>query len=344
MKQSPATVQEALSGEHKAKWQAAMNSEMLSLQENGVYEIVDRPAGKKVVKSKWVLRIKTNGRGEIEKYKARVVAKGFSRVEGVDYDQTFSPTVRFESIRQLVAVGTSRGLHMHQMDVTTSFLYALLEEEVYMEQPEGTVLEGNEGKVMRLLKCLYGLKQAPRQWNIYIDTVLKGLGFRRLKSDVGVYMKGEGASAIYIALYVDDLFMVGENLDDIQRVKEGLSGEFKMKDLGEAKFLLGIEIRRGENGNVLLVQERYAQDVIRRFSMEGCRAASTPLEPGSKLDASQQPKTAARNSMSMCHTGQRSGALCTCQPVPIPKSQQQSPSLASLAKIRGWHTGRGSRG
>ena len=293
VKQSPATVQEALSGEHKAKWQVAMNSEMLSLQENGVYEIVDRPARKKVVKSKWVLRIKTNERGEIEKYKARVVAKGFSQVEGVDYDQTFSPTVRFESIRQLVAVRTSRGLHMHQMDVTTAFLYAPLEEEVYMEQPEGTVLEGNEGKVMRLLKCLYGLKQAPRQWNIYIDTVLKGLGFRRLKSDVGVYMKGEGASAIYIALYVDDLFMVGENLDDIQRVKKGLSGEFKMKYLGEAKFVLGIEIRRGENGNVFLGQERYAQDVIRRFSMEGCRAASTPLEPGSKLDASQQPTNAA---------------------------------------------------
>ena len=91
------------------------------------------------------------------------MAKGFSQVEGIDYDQTFSPTVRFESIRQLVAVGTSRGLHMHQMDVTIAFLYAPLEEEVYMEQPEGTVLEGNEGKVMRLLKCLYGLKQAPRQ-------------------------------------------------------------------------------------------------------------------------------------------------------------------------------------
>ena len=182
---------------------------------------------------------------------------------------------------------------MHQMDVKTSFLYAPLEEEVYMEQPEGIVLEGNEGKVMRLLKCLYRLKQAPRQWTIYIDTVLKGLGFRRLKSDGGVYMKGEGPAALYIALYVDDLFMVGENLDDIQRVKEGLSGEFKMKDLGEAKFLLGIEIRRGENGNVFLGQERYAQDVIRRFSMEGCRAASTPLEPGSKLDASQQPTNAA---------------------------------------------------
>ena len=129
---------------------------------------------------------------------------------------------------------------MHQMDVTTAFLYAPLEEEVYMEHPEGTVEEGNEGKVMRLLKCLYGLKQSPCQWNIYIDTALKQLGFVGLKSDVGIYMKGSGEDAVYIALYVDDLFMVGLKLVNIEVVKEGLRREFKMRDLGEARFLLVI--------------------------------------------------------------------------------------------------------
>ena len=128
-----------------------------------MYELVDRPAGKKVVKSKWVLWVKVNESGEVEKYKARVVAKRFSQVEGVDYDQTFSSTVRFESIRQMVALGTSRGILMHQMNVTTAFLYAPLEEEVYMEQPKGTIRKGEKGKVMRLWKCLYGLKQAPRE-------------------------------------------------------------------------------------------------------------------------------------------------------------------------------------
>ena len=215
-----------------------MDSEMNSLKENGVYELVDRPNGKKVVKSKWVLRVKTNEKVEVEKYKGRVVAKGYSQVEGVDYDQTFCPTVRFESVRQMVALGTAKGMQMHQMDVTTDFLYAPLEEEVFMEQPEGTVLPGNEKKVMRLLKCLYGLKQSPRQWNIYIDNVLKQLGFTRLKSDFGIYVKGEGENTIYIALYVDDLFLVGRKLERIKEVKVGLHGEFKMKDLGEAKFLL----------------------------------------------------------------------------------------------------------
>ena len=108
-KQSPASVEEALSGEHKGKWEEAMRIEMDSLKEIGVYELVDKPKGKKVVKSKWVLRVKTNKRGEIDKYEARVVAKGYSQVEGVDYDRTFSPTVRFESIRQLVAIGHRRG-------------------------------------------------------------------------------------------------------------------------------------------------------------------------------------------------------------------------------------------
>ena len=289
--QSPQSVQEALQGTHGEKWKEAMDSEMRSLKENGVYQLVDRPKGKKVVKSKWVLRVKTNEKGGVEKYKARVVAKGFSQVEGVDYDQTFSPTVRFESIRQLVALGASKGLQMHQMDVTTAFLYAPLEEEVFMEQPEGTVLPGDEGKVMWLRKCLYGLKQAPRQWNILIDGVLKKLGFTRLKSDVGIYMKGDGDSAIYIALYVDDLFLVGELLGEIEKVKAGLSTEFKMKDLGEARFLLGIEIRRRANGDVLLVQEKYAGDVVKRFSMEGSKTVSTPMELGTHLDISQQPVT-----------------------------------------------------
>ena len=107
--------------------------------------------------------MKTNEKEEMEKHKGRVVAKGYSQVEGVDYNQTFSPTLRFESIRQMVALGTAKGMQMHQMDVTNAFLFALLEEEVYMEQPVGTVLPGIETKVMKLLKCLYGLKQSPRQ-------------------------------------------------------------------------------------------------------------------------------------------------------------------------------------
>ena len=158
-----------------------------------------------------------------------------------------------------------------------------------MEQPEGTIRKGEEGKVMRLWKCLYGLKQAPREWNHYIDAVLKQMGFIRLKTDFGIYMKGEGEGAVFIALYVDDLLLVGRSLDRIKEVKLGLHSEFKMKDLGEATFLLGIEISRQPNGDVFLVQERYARDVLARFSMVNCKAVSKPLELGCKLDSTQQP-------------------------------------------------------
>ena len=147
-------------------------------------------------------------------------------------------------------MGTSRSMQMHQMDVTTTFLYAPLEEEVYMEQPEGTVKKGDERKFMRLFKCLYGLKHPPHQWIICIDTVLKQLGFRRLRSDFGIYVKGEWKHAVYIASYVDYLFLAGRKLSNIEVVKRGLCEEFKMKYLGEAKFLLGIEIKRQKNGEV----------------------------------------------------------------------------------------------
>ena len=113
----------------------------------------------------------------------------------------------------------------------------------------------------------------------------------RLKSDVGIYVKGKGEEVVYIALYVDDLFIVGMKLVNIDVVKQGLGKEFKMKDLGVARFLLGIEIRRQENGDVLLVQERYARDVISRFNMEGCKPVSTPLDLGCRLDSAQQPIT-----------------------------------------------------
>ena len=161
-----------------------MDSELESLWKNGVYVEVARPVGKKVIGSKWVLRIKTNSAGKVDKYKARVVAKGYRQMEGVDYYETFAPTVRFESIRSLIAFGVAEGWNFDQMDVSTAFLYADLEEETFVEVPEG--VSGVEGMVWRLLKCLYGLKQSPRMWNQTIDKGLVEIGFVRLKTDHGV--------------------------------------------------------------------------------------------------------------------------------------------------------------
>ena len=154
---SPPTVAMALDGEKGAERAAAMEAELDSLWENEVYEEVPRPWGK-VIGTKWVMRVKTDAAGNLDKFKARVVAKGFRQLEGLDYEETYAPIVRFESVKALVALAAGIGWHLDQMDVATAFLYADLEEEIFVEIPEGVALVGEGYMVWRLRKYLYGLK------------------------------------------------------------------------------------------------------------------------------------------------------------------------------------------
>ena len=174
--EDPKTYKQAMRLPDVAKWVAACGAEVASLIENGVYEVVDRPFGKPVITSKWVFKKKRGLSGKVEKYKVRLVARGFMQEEEVDYTETYSPTLRFESIRMMVVAAASGELHMEQMDVTTAFLHAELEEEVYLEIPEGMFEKELPGKVICLLKALYGLKQSPRMWNLHIDKVLSEFG------------------------------------------------------------------------------------------------------------------------------------------------------------------------
>ena len=290
---APATYEEALRGPEGKGWQIAFDAEVKSLNDNNVYSVVDRPLKKKVVKAKSVLRRKLLPGGKLDKLKARIVAKGFTQREGIDYEETFSPTVRFESVRLMVAAAASDGMHTHQMDVTTAFLYASLEEEVYMELMEGMDGYGEPGKVARLHKAIYGLKQASRMWNLHIDGILKSMGFIRLTGDHGVYYKWDGVNRVWLALYVDDIFLISLNLDNIKESKKTLGADMKVKDLGVAQYLLGIELRRRQlgmgDGDILLVQEKYVMEILKEFSMEGCKSASTPLEPSMKLTLKDSP-------------------------------------------------------
>ena len=191
-------------------WNEACKAEVESLVENKVFQLVNRPTHKRPVTSKWVFKKKRGFIGEVEKYKARIVARGFTQEEGVDYADTFSPTVRFESITLMLAEAASKDLETSQMDVTTAFLYAELDEEVYTEIPEGMFGEEDmSGKVLLLLKALYGLKQSSRMWNLHIDKVLGEFGLVRLSADFCIYAIGEGQDRILFGLYVDDMFMLG---------------------------------------------------------------------------------------------------------------------------------------
>jgi len=181
--QDPLTFQEAMRSEQADQWHDACQYEIDMLAKNGTWTLVDLPAGRKAIKSKWVFKRKADGC-----YRACLVAKGFTQIQGIDYDETFSPVARFESLRLILALATLKDWEIHQMDVKSAFLNGLLEEEIYMEQPEGFITPGQESKVCLLKKAIYGLKQASCTWNLQFHGVLVELGFTRTYSNAGIYI------------------------------------------------------------------------------------------------------------------------------------------------------------
>ena len=241
LQKEPQTVKEALNCSEKEQWEAAMQKDMDSIYTNGVWDLVDLPANRTPVGNKWVFKKKTKADGSIEQYKARLVAQGFSQKQGLDYDETFSPVIRFESFRSLIAVAVQKRLKLHQLDITAAFLNGHLEEEVFMKQPEGFVVERKEDLVCKLKMSLYGLKQSPRCWNFRLDAHLKGMGFVQSTNDPCIYTSSGGEPTI-IVVYVDDFVIAGESSERIEQVKTSLSEKFDVKDLGELHYFLGVQV------------------------------------------------------------------------------------------------------
>ena len=172
--------------------------------------------------------------GNVSVYKARLVAKGFRQVQGVDYEETFSPVAMLKSVRIMLAIAAYFDYEIWQMDVKTAFLNGKLTEDVYMIQPEGFVDPDNPNKDCKLKKSIYGLKQASRSWNIRFDEVVKSFGFIKSEQDSCVYKKFSGSSVSFLLLYVDDVLLVGNDVPMLQETKDSLERCFQMKDLGEA--------------------------------------------------------------------------------------------------------------
>ena len=251
---------------------------MDSILANGTWEITDRPYGCKPVGCKWVFKKKLRPDGTIEKYKARLVAKGYTQKEGEDFFDTYSPVARLTTIRVLLSLAASHGLLVHQMDVTTAFLNGELKEEIYMDQPDGFVVPGQEGKVCKLLKSLYGLKQAPKEWHEKFERTLTAVGFVVNDGDKCVYYRYGGVEGVILCLYVDDILIFGTKLDLIKEVKDFLSRCFEMKDLGVADVILNIKLLRDENGGITLLQSHYVEKVLSRFGYSDCTPSPTPYD------------------------------------------------------------------
>jgi hypothetical protein len=216
-----------------------MKEEYQSIIKNDVWEIVPRPKSKDVVSSKWLYKIKHVANGSIEKYKTMFVARGLYQMEGIEYEDMFSLVARYTSIRTIIALVGKMKWNLHQMDVKTTFLNGVIEEEVYIEQPQWFEVEDIKTHVYRLKKDLYRLKQAPRAWYGRIDSFLTSLGFTKSKVDSNIYFKVMNYEIVIFLLYVDELFLTGKkNL--ITGCKKKLVAQFEMKDLGLMHYFLGL--------------------------------------------------------------------------------------------------------
>jgi len=208
-------VKEVVHLEDGKLWKETIVDEMASLHKNEAYDLVEFPAGRKPIGSKWVFKKKTNAEGKVDKYKAWLVAKGYSQLSGIDFGDIFSPITNVASIRLHLSIVASFDFEVEQMDVKTIFLHGDLEEEIYMKQLEGCVVNGKRELVCKLKKSLYGLKRSPRMWYQKFDTFIQRLGFTRSKAYHCVYFKLIGDHVIYLVLYVDDILLVGNDKEII---------------------------------------------------------------------------------------------------------------------------------
>src|ERR1700761_6457129 len=259
-------------GEKQKEWKQACREELDSLRRREVFELVDPPVGRKVIKNRWVFNLKSDGRK-----KARLVAKGFSQVEGIDYEEIFSPVVRFETVRLMIALAALNNWHITGLDVKTAFLYSELDEELYMEQPEGFKFPGKENKVMRLKRAIYGLKQAALAWWKALDGSMRTLGCKRLLSDSGLFVNKN--KTIVIVVYVDDVLFFGKNKKDINSLKQRFMKIWECRDLGDSQEFLRMRIKK-HKGCILVDQCDYLTKVLHCFNLQNAKAVPTPLPEG----------------------------------------------------------------
>jgi len=272
---------EAIGSTNVDSWEEACKYEIATLDKNKTWELVDLPAGCKAVKLKWVFKHKVDSC-----YCACLVAKGFMQIPGLDYDETFSPIAHFKSLRLLLVLAVLEDWEVHQLDIKSAFLNGVLNEEIYMEQPQGFITTGKETQVCHLKKEIYGLKQASCTWNSNIDAALTELGFKRTVADAGIYVmhQREGDGPLYVILYIDDITILGASLEVVKELKVNLAKRYEISDLGEIESYLGICITRDRQSKCLTIdQSGYIKDVLECFGMADANPHNTPLPAGADV-------------------------------------------------------------
>ncbi|GJX09943.1 retrotransposon protein, putative, ty1-copia subclass [Tanacetum coccineum] len=265
----PTSYKAAMLDSKSNKWIDAMNAEIQSMMDNMVWVMVDLPSGCKTVRSKWIFKEKTNMDGIVHTYKAHLVAKGYTQLYGVDYEEMFSPVADIRAIRILISIAAYYDYEIGQMDVKIAFLNGYLDEDIYMVQPE-----------------------ALRSWNKKFDEKIKKFGFAQNLDESCVYQKASGGNVTFFILYVDDIIIMGNHIPSLQSVKDYLGKCFAMKDLEEAPFILGIKIYRDRSKRLIrLGQNAYLDKILKRYKMDNSKHGHILIQERLDLNKTQGAST-----------------------------------------------------
>ncbi|CAI7887778.1 unnamed protein product [Closterium sp. NIES-53] len=272
----------ALAGDDREAWLASREDEFQSHMENETWTLTNLPPGRKALDCTWVLRVKTDAEGRLERRKTGLVIKGFQQREGVDFQEVFVPVAKAPTLRLLLAAAAVCGWKVEQMDVKTAFLYGVVDEKIYMKQPEG--YDDGSGRVCRLNKAIYGLKQAPRCWYARLVEVLDALGFKVSGCDESLFMTEGEEEKVFLLVYVDDILLFSPFLERIKEVQGKLKETFQCKALGPVGYYLGLHVERDEvKGWLRLHQHKYLAAMGEKYGLEEGRSVKTPLPSGFQL-------------------------------------------------------------
>ncbi|KAL0641599.1 hypothetical protein Bca4012_102628 [Brassica carinata] len=264
------------------EWKESVGAEAGAMIKNDTWYESELPKGKKAVSSRWIFTIKYKADGQIERKKTRLVARGFTQTYGEDYIETFAPVAKLHTIRIVLSLAVNLEWGLWQMDVKNAFLQGELEDEVYMYPPPGLDHLVKKGNVLRLKKAIYGLKQSPRAWYNKLSTTLNGRGFRKSELDHTLFTLTTPSGMVALLVYMDDIIITGSDKEGIKATKEFLKSMFEIKDLGEMKYFLGIEICRSKEG-LFMSQRKYTLDLLKDAGAYGGKTARMPMEDGYKV-------------------------------------------------------------
>ena len=276
------TLKGALASPQRESWVEAISEELHSLDLAHTWDVVPRaPAGARVFPSKFVLKVKRTSDGTVERYKARLVLLGHLQRENIDYFETYAPVVDFTAVRIALVVASYTNMSIHHLDVKCAFIYGQMEEEIYMRLPD--TYAPTDGSVCKLKRSIYGLRQAPRAWHTKLAADLATLGYKPFQHAESIFTRDKNNVKIFLLIYVDDILLLVSSDEAVKSVKDEIGRLYTIKDLGEAKYFLGIKLERNTHGTLRLSQTNYIENILDRFNMTASKPVPSPMVPNKTL-------------------------------------------------------------